>query len=69
MFVQKLISKVFSVREGTTCPRCGKRMTRIKRKGRDRLLSVIVPVIRCGCCGKSYLVMRDGGGALSGVAR
>ncbi len=67
MSVQRVIWKVFSVREGVTCPVCGRRMARIRRRGRDRLLSVIVPVIRCGCCGKSYLVSRDGSDRLPEV--
>lgn len=59
MKFKRVISLAFGVREDMFCPRCGRRAMRIKRRGRDRLLSVFVPVIRCECCGRSFLISVD----------
>lgn len=56
MKIGRVISRVLGVKDNSVCPQCGRRMIRIRRKNKDRLLSLFVPVIRCGCCGKSYLI-------------
>jgi uncharacterized Zn finger protein len=51
--------KLLKIKDDRICPQCGKQMKRIHRKISDRLVSMIVPVIRCYCCGKSYRVRVD----------
>ena len=61
MKIRTVISRVLGIKDSSVCPRCGRRMTRIRRTHKDRLLSLFVPVIRCGCCGKSYLISTNRG--------
>ncbi len=55
--VQRTITRLLNLRENRICPECGHRMVRIRRTLGDRALSLVVPVIRCSCCGKSRLVL------------
>lgn len=57
--MKKTVMRLLKVRNNRTCPVCGQQMTRIRRKALDRLISRIIPVIRCCCCGKSYRVLAD----------
>lgn len=59
MEFMRVISRAFGVKENMICPQCGRRPIRIKRRNRDRLLSMFVPVIRCRCCGRSFLIFAD----------
>jgi uncharacterized protein with PIN domain len=57
--MRKILIGLFQVKKDRICPRCGARMMRVHRKNSDRLLSMVVPVIRCSCCGKGYRVLYE----------
>lgn len=59
MKITRVISRTLGLKQDLVCPQCGRRMIRVKRRNMDRLLSVVVPVIRCSCCGRSFLVPVD----------
>lgn len=54
--VNKVLTSMFHLTDDRTCPNCNRQMIRIRRKPMDRALSLVVPVIRCRCCGKDFLV-------------
>lgn len=56
MNIRSVISSTFRVRESSICPQCGRTMYRVRRKLKDRILSIFFPVVRRECCGRSHLV-------------
>ena len=59
--VDRTLKRLFHVNESRNCPDCGRRMIRVHRTRGDRVLSILIPVIRCECCGRSRLVMPEDG--------